>query len=116
MLQVRESSLWSLSLSVTKFCTEEDREKESNQRKDSSYSRTISADYGYFVRIDFRDFFRIEPASNEGNCDYDYLEVRINLLYYQSLLFHLSFPLDCTKNISTLVLFSIQPVSSKILI
>jgi len=38
--------------------------------------RTISADYGYFVRIDFRDFFRIEPASNEGNCDYDYLEIR----------------------------------------
>jgi hypothetical protein len=37
--------------------------------------RTITADYGYFVRIDFRDEFRIEPASNEGNCDYDYLEV-----------------------------------------
>ena len=82
MLQVRESSLWSLSLSVTKFCTEEDREKESNQRKDSSYSRTISADYGYFVRIDFRDFFRIEPASNEGNCDYDYLEVNINQHFF----------------------------------
>ena len=39
------------------------------------FCRTITADYGYFVRIDFRDFFRIEPASNEGNCDYDYLEV-----------------------------------------
>ena len=37
--------------------------------------RTISADYGYFVRVDFRDFFRIEPPSNEGRCDYDYLEV-----------------------------------------
>merc|ERR1719382_176110 len=38
--------------------------------------RTISADYGYFVRVDFRDFFRIEPPSNEGRCDYDYLEIR----------------------------------------
>ena len=37
--------------------------------------RTITADYGYFVRVDFRDFFHIEPPSNEGNCDYDYLEV-----------------------------------------
>ena len=37
--------------------------------------RTISADYGYFVRVDFRDYFNIEPPSNEGNCDYDYLEV-----------------------------------------
>ena len=37
--------------------------------------RTISADYGYFVRVDFRDFFHIEPPTNEGNCDYDYLEV-----------------------------------------
>ena len=38
--------------------------------------RTISADYGYFVRVDFRDYFNIEPPTNEGNCDYDYLEVR----------------------------------------
>lgn len=38
--------------------------------------RTITADFGYFVRIDFRDAFRIEPPSNEGNCDYDYLEIR----------------------------------------
>ena len=38
--------------------------------------RTISADYGYFVKVDFRDFFHIEPPTNEGNCDYDYLEVR----------------------------------------
>ena len=37
--------------------------------------RTISADYGYFVRVDFRDYFNIEPPTNEGNCDYDYLEV-----------------------------------------
>ena len=37
--------------------------------------RTISAEYGYFVRVDFRDFFHIEPPTNEGNCDYDYLEV-----------------------------------------
>ena len=37
--------------------------------------RTISADYGYFVRVDFRDSFYIEPPTNEGNCDYDYLEV-----------------------------------------
>jgi len=39
-------------------------------------SRTISADYGHFVRVDFRDYFNIEPPTNEGNCDYDYLEVR----------------------------------------
>jgi len=38
--------------------------------------RTISADYGYFVRVDFRDSFYIEPPTNEGNCDYDYLEIR----------------------------------------
>merc|ERR1712001_440891 len=38
--------------------------------------RTITADYGYFVRIDFRDVFNVEPPSNEGNCDYDYLEIR----------------------------------------
>ena len=35
----------------------------------------ITAEYGYFVRIDFRDLFRIEPASNDGKCAYDYLEV-----------------------------------------
>ena len=39
--------------------------------------RTISADYGYFVRVDFRDYFNIEPPTNEGNCDYDYLEVSL---------------------------------------
>jgi len=38
--------------------------------------RTISADYGYFVRVDFRDYFNIEPPTNEGHCDYDYLEIR----------------------------------------
>ena len=38
--------------------------------------RTITADHGYFVRIDFRDRFNVEPPSNEGNCDYDYLEIR----------------------------------------
>ena len=38
--------------------------------------RTITADHGYFVRIDFRDVFNVEPPSNEGNCDYDYLEIR----------------------------------------
>jgi len=38
--------------------------------------RTITADYGYFVRIDFRDYFNIEPPTNEGNCDYDFLEIR----------------------------------------
>ena len=37
--------------------------------------RVITAEYGYFVRIDFRDLFRIEPASNDGKCAYDYLEV-----------------------------------------
>ena len=39
--------------------------------------RTISADYGYFVRVDFRDYFNIEPPTNEGFCDYDYLEVKV---------------------------------------
>ena len=38
--------------------------------------RTITAEFGYFVRIDFRDMFRIEPPNNEGECDYDYLEIR----------------------------------------
>jgi len=39
-------------------------------------SKIITAEYGYFVQIDFRDLFRIEPASNEGMCEYDYLEIR----------------------------------------
>lgn len=39
-------------------------------------SKTISAEYGHFVRVDFRDYFLIEPPSNEGTCDYDYLEIR----------------------------------------
>ena len=38
--------------------------------------RTITAEFGFFVRIDFRDVFRIEPPNNEGACEYDYLEVR----------------------------------------
>ena len=29
----------------------------------------------YFVRVDFRDYFHIEPPTEGGNCDYDYLEV-----------------------------------------
>ena len=37
----------------------------------------FSADFGHFVRVDFRDYFDIEPATNEGNCDYDYLEVSV---------------------------------------
>ena len=41
----------------------------------SNFCRVITAEYGYFVRIDFRDMFRIEPASNDGKCAYDYLEV-----------------------------------------
>jgi len=39
-------------------------------------TKVITAEYGYFVRIDFRDLFRIEPASNDGKCAYDYLEIR----------------------------------------
>ncbi len=38
--------------------------------------RTLTADFGYFIRVDFRDGFKIEPPSNEGRCDYDYLEIR----------------------------------------
>ena len=38
--------------------------------------RTITAEFGNFVRIDFRDVFRIEPPNNEGACEYDYLEIR----------------------------------------
>ena len=34
----------------------------------------------YFFRVDFRDYFNIEPPTNEGNCDYDYLEVRCFIL------------------------------------
>jgi len=49
-------------------------------------SRTITTDYGYFVRVDFRDFFRIEPPSNEGNCDYDYLEIRDGSEGYSTLI------------------------------
>ena len=38
------------------------------------------ANLGYFARVDFRDYFNIEPPTNEGNCDYDYLEVRCFIL------------------------------------
>jgi hypothetical protein len=38
--------------------------------------RIITADIGYFVRIDFRDMFRIEPPNTAGVCEYDYLEIR----------------------------------------
>ena len=38
--------------------------------------RTLKADRGYFVRIDFRDVFRIEPPTTAGDCHYDYLEIR----------------------------------------
>lgn len=38
--------------------------------------RTLEASYNYFVRVDFRDFFKIEPPSNENRCEYDYLEIR----------------------------------------
>ena len=38
--------------------------------------RTITADLSNFVRLDFRDVFRLEPPNNEGNCEYDYLEIR----------------------------------------
>jgi hypothetical protein len=43
---------------------------------DISCFRTITAEFGFFVRIDFRDVFRIEPPNNEGTCEYDYLEIR----------------------------------------
>lgn len=49
-------------------------------------SKTISAEYGYFVRVDFRDYFRIEPPSNEGSCDYDYLEIRDGDQGYSTLI------------------------------
>jgi len=48
--------------------------------------RTITAEYGYFVRIDFRDFFLMEPPSNEGKCDYDYLEIRDGSEGYSTLI------------------------------
>lgn len=44
--------------------------------KDITCFRTITADIGYFVRIDFRDMFRIEPPGTDSKCDYDYLEIR----------------------------------------
>ena len=44
--------------------------------QDITCFRTITADIGYFVRIDFRDVFRIEPPSTVGKCEYDYLEIR----------------------------------------
>ena len=38
--------------------------------------RTLTADIGYFVRVDFRDMFKLEPKSTDGMCEYDYLEIR----------------------------------------
>jgi len=48
--------------------------------------RTISADYGYFVRLDFRDFFNVEPPSKDEPCEYDYLEIRDGDKGYSPLL------------------------------
>ena len=39
----------------------------------------------YFVRVDFRDYFHIEPPTEGGHCDYDYLEVRVYLTTIDSL-------------------------------
>jgi len=50
--------------------------------------RTISADYGYFVRLDFRDYFHIEPPSNDGECKYDFLEIRDGDQGYSTLIDH----------------------------
>lgn len=49
-----------------------------NYPKNTKCFRSITADYGYFVRIDFRDYFHIEPPPNGGECnkDGDYLEIR----------------------------------------
>jgi len=49
-------------------------------------SRSICAEYGYFVRIDFRDIFSIEPSGNDQSCDSDYLEVRDGDKEYSPLL------------------------------
>ncbi len=49
-------------------------------------TRTITADMGYFVRIDFRDVFRVEPPSTAGTCDYDYLEIRDGPFGYSPLI------------------------------
>ena len=38
--------------------------------------KTILADMSYFVRIDFRDVFHLEPMSIDGKCEFDYLEIR----------------------------------------
>ncbi len=67
--------------------------------------RTITADFGYFVRIDFRDAFRIEPPSNEGNCDYDYL---VSML--QNI-----FPSSLTTRPDKLEGFSLETLSSQVL-
>ena len=56
-----------------------------------SYCRTITAEFGSFVRIDFRDMFRIEPANNEGSCEYDYLEIRDGDQGYAPLIGKLNF-------------------------
>ena len=47
-----------------------------NYPSDITCFRTITAEPGYFVRIDFRDVFLIEPPSSTGKCEYDYLEIR----------------------------------------
>ncbi len=39
-------------------------------------TRVLSAPHGHFVQVDFRDRFRVEPPNTEGECQYDYLEIR----------------------------------------
>jgi hypothetical protein len=48
--------------------------------------RIVEADIGNFVRIDFRDVFRIEPPSTAGECKYDYLEIRDGEYGYSPLI------------------------------
>ncbi|KAK7068343.1 Neuropilin and tolloid-like protein 2 [Halocaridina rubra] len=44
---------------------------------------TLRADYGYVIRIDFRDYFHLEPSEN---CEYDFLEIRDGAHGYSDLI------------------------------
>jgi len=39
-------------------------------------TRVLTAPKGYFVQLDFREAFHMEPPDTNGECLYDYLEIR----------------------------------------
>lgn len=53
-----------------------------NYTNDTDCVLQLEAEHGYFIRIDFRDYFHLEPSAK---CEYDFLEVRDGAHGYSDL-------------------------------